>query len=159
MNPTIKTILISLLTVFASALLAGVVALYGRVRKLEDSAAKTETKIEPFWAVVQAKMAKDLTHPSAEFHIADDLLAKLVDETLTPAERTQLLELMEARMVDPNPKVGAAERETAGGMAFVMRKAEAEAANSRPPDDVKMVAIQQEKSLEPESAEHDPEPK
>lgn len=126
-----------------AASVAGVVALFSRVRKLEADAVRMATQVQPFWAVVQEKMVKDLTHPSKEFHEADGLLAKLKDNEITEDERATLLELMEHRVVDPNPKVGLSERETAGGLAFVMRKVEEEAASVAPIAEVQVVGIKE----------------
>lgn len=139
MDPTLKGIIIALGLMLASAALAGIASLYKRVRALEAEATKVKTQVEPLWTMVQSRLAKDLTHPSKEFHVADGLLKKLVDETITDDEREELLRLMEERITDPNPKVGVIEREKAGAMAFVMRRAKED--QSAPVTEVRMVAI------------------
>lgn len=141
MDPTFKTILLSCAAIVFTAMVAGVVTLYSRVRRLEEDAVKIATQIQPFWAVVQEKMVKDLTHPSAEFHEADELLARLKENALNTKERELLLRLMEQRVIDPNPKVGLSERETAGGLAFVMRKVQEEEASAAPIAEVQVVGI------------------
>lgn len=143
MDETLKTVLLSCVGILFAACVGGVVALFSRVRKLEADAVKIATQVQPFWAVVQEKMVKDLTHPSKEFHEADALLAKLKENEIRADERALLLELMEQRVTDPNPKVGLSERETAGGLAFVMRKVEEEAASSAPIAEVQVVAIKE----------------
>ena len=148
MDPTVKTILLSftgiLFAAVIGAFIAGYKTLYGRIRELETNQARIETQVQPLWAVVQQKMVKDLTHPSAEFHEADELLAKLQSGEIDDDERVLLLKLMENRVVDPNPKVGLLERETAGGMAFVMRKVQEEAASSAP-NEIQVVAVKKVK--------------
>lgn len=143
MDQTLKTVILSCAAILFAAMVAGVIALFSRVRKLEADAVKIATQVQPFWAVVQEKMVKDLTHPSKEFHEADGLLAKLKDNDISDNERAKLLELMEHRVIDPNPKVGLSERETAGGLAFVMRKVEEEAASAAPIAEVQVVAIKE----------------
>lgn len=143
MDETLKTVLISFVGILLAAAVGGVIALYARVRKLEGQILVMATQVQPFWAVVQEKMVKDLTHPAKEFHEADALLAKLKDKEIDAEERARLLELMEHRVIDPNPKIALSERETAGGLAFVMRKVEEEEASAAPIAEVQVVAIKE----------------
>lgn len=151
MDPIINSIAIGAVMLVLSTCVAGLVALFTRLRKIEQEQAKLGMQVEPLWSVVQAKMVKDLTHPHVEFHEADDLLAKLDDGTIEPAERARLLQLMEERVTDPNPKIGLEERSTAGAMAFVMKKVEEDEAIPPPTVEVKMVAVKvdTEKPLDP----------
>lgn len=126
------------------ALLATAVgALYTRLRTAETTLAKLTTQVEPLWGVVQSKMIKELHHPHRVFREADGLLVKLDDGTITAEERAQLLELMERRIVDPNPDITLSERKTAGGLAFVMEKVQAEEASNHPMKEIKVVGVKE----------------
>lgn len=140
-----KTLWVPVLLILLTTALAAIGALYRRVRMLEAGAVKVATQVEPLWSMIQAKMARELTHPSREFHVADDLLVTLVEGDISETGRQRLLDLMEQRVTDPNPKIGVLERETAGAMAFVMRRAQEEKETSAPVEELKLVEIRETK--------------
>lgn len=139
-----------LLGIISGILLVAVGALYARIRHLETEMAKLNKPVELLWGVVQSKMIKELHHPHTEFHQADKLLVKLDEGTIAPHERAELLELMEQRIVDPNPQITLSERKTAGGMAFVMEKVQQQEASDAP---LKAIAIVGIKETEDEAVE------
>ena len=78
------------------------VSIHSRLRQLELDVNTQGTKISPIWAQVQAKLTDDLHHDDPKFKEPDALIDKLVNLTITTAERKRLKVLLGARVVDPD---------------------------------------------------------
>ena len=102
-----------------------------RVDKMESDLALLLSQFSPFWKSVESQIIKDLTHPSPQFKQMDDLLRKLEALTITPEERSRLIELLRERMVTSDPEVSPSERESAKIMITVMGKVVDEALQLR----------------------------
>lgn len=97
-------------------------ALVDVVHEMRRDIVELQTKITPFWGVVQAKIIKDLTHPSPQFHEMDSLMRELNDMTITAEGRDRLDHLLDLRIVSNDPEVSTAEKESAKLMKGVMKK-------------------------------------
>jgi hypothetical protein len=92
------------------------------LNQLNVQMATISTQIAPFWAAVQTKIAKDLTHPSAQFQEMDQLLRDLESMKITPKGRQRLHTLLEERITTNDPEVSKDEKESARLMKNVMAK-------------------------------------
>lgn len=104
----------------ASDIAIGHAALLQRVTELE-----TLQRIATA-TLFQAKLIQDLTHDHTQE--LDVLLAKVGDGTLEPHEEPRLMVLLDERTRDTDPRISAAERETAAIFPVVMRMARVEIA-------------------------------
>lgn len=97
------------------------------------------TQVSPLWAALQTKVAKDLTHPSEQFHEMDELLRRLEALTITDVERERLRVLLLERSTSQDPEVSEEERESAKLMIGIMKKVLDEAQNEAPVADLQVV--------------------
>lgn len=72
------------------------------MKALTSRVTSLETKMEPFWAAVQADMIKLLHHPWPERADMDALLDKLDAGTITLAERDELKDIL-TRIINADP--------------------------------------------------------
>lgn len=93
-----------------------------QIDKLTADMALMQKEFSPFWAVVQSKIAADLTHPSPQFAEMDKLLKKLEALDITDAERNRLNQLLSDRIQTNDPEVSEAEKKSAKIMIEVMEK-------------------------------------
>lgn len=93
-----------------------------RLAILEGQMAIVTTQVSPLWAAVQAKISRDLTHPSTQFAEMDELLSKLGKLTITPEGRQRLDLLLAERILNTDPEITHEERESAKLMQGVMAK-------------------------------------
>lgn len=100
-----------------------------RIELLERTIVEVTTQVKPLWAAVQAKIARDLTHPSPQFQEMDDLLKKLNLLDITDEERVRLGVLLDERIVSTDPEVSEDEKDSARLMKGVMEKVIGEAAH------------------------------
>jgi len=95
-------------------------ALVKRIEALEIAMTEIKTPVELLWAVVQAKLIKDLTHPSPQFHEMDQLMRELKTLEITEQGRARLAFLMDERIVSGDPQVGEEEKVSARLMKDVL---------------------------------------
>lgn len=107
--------------------------------RVDQQMAVLLTQVSPLWAAVQSKIAKDLTHPSAQFQEMDELLRQLEALTITDDGRTRLHDLLRERSTTQDPEVNDEERASAKLMIGIMEKVVAEAADPTPVEDLKVV--------------------
>jgi len=93
-----------------------------RIRQLENDVKSLSDKVSPFWAAVQARISKDLHHPSPQFEEMDGLLHELSLLTITDEGRERLESLLRMRAVTDDPEVSSSEKDSAKLMMVVMRK-------------------------------------
>lgn len=106
------------------------VSIDNKLASLELQIVALNTQISPFWAAVQTKIAKDLTHPHIQFKEMDELLLELENLTITINGRARLLELINERIISIDPKVSQSEKNSAKIMKIVMEKVVTEANES-----------------------------
>lgn len=90
------------------------------ITKLQLDQAVTDTKVTPLWAKAQAALSADLHHPHAKDHEMDDLLEKLANLKISPAETSRLKNLLSMRSIDMSPDITAHERRAATVMPIIM---------------------------------------
>lgn len=96
--------------------------LTGEIAHLREQLASLETQVSPLWAAVQAKIIRDLTHPSPQFQEMDELMRRLAALKITEAERVRLSSLLEERIISNDPEVSDDEKESARLMKVIMEK-------------------------------------
>jgi len=101
-----------------------------RISDLEKRVAELSAQVSPFWSAIQAKIIKDLTHPSPQFAPMDRLLAKLLSLQITPLEHRVLDRLIEERIVSTDPEITEEEKSSAKILKLVIPKVIAEAEDS-----------------------------
>lgn len=116
-------------------------ALTERLFKMDAQLAVLGTQVSPLWAAVQSKIAKDLTHPSVQFHEMDELLRRLEALTITPKERQRLHDLLIERTTSVDPEVSEAEKESAKLMIGVMDKVLKEAEVENPMGEIQLIML------------------
>lgn len=121
-------------------------ALDKRIVELESKLSVLGVQISPLWAAVQSKIAKDLTHPSPQFHEMDELLRRLEALTITDSERERLHTLLIERTESTDAEVSDAERKSAALMIGIMDKVLKEAANEGPVVEPQLIGVKQEES-------------
>jgi len=82
--------LLVIVPVLLTALLAAIAALLLRLRKNERDIAELQTKVSPFWASIQTKVADALHQPDIQHADTDNLLEKLESRTITVGEQKKL---------------------------------------------------------------------
>ena len=79
-----------LIPVLLTALLGAIGFVLKRLRDNELAIAELQTKVSPFWASIQTKIADALHQPDIQHADTDNLLEKLEARTITPNEQTRL---------------------------------------------------------------------
>ena len=125
-------------------------AVLDRLENLDKQLEVLQVKIAPFWAAAQTKIAKDLTHPSEQFHEMDALLRKLEALEITTSDRTRLHTLLQERSVSVDAEVTDMERKKALIMIQLMDVVIDEAA--APPGDRAMSMVIPPASQAPEES-------
>lgn len=93
-----------------------------RLASIENKLAELGVQVSPLWAAVQSKIAKDLTHPHAQFKEMDRLLRDLENLTISHEGRRRLGVLLEERIISQDPLVSDDEKMSARLMKDVMEK-------------------------------------
>jgi hypothetical protein len=94
--------LLVVIPVLLTALLGAIGALLLRLRKNERDIVELQTKVSPFWASIQTKVADALHQPDIQHADTDNLLEKLEARTITPKEQKKLERKLES-MVSTAP--------------------------------------------------------
>lgn len=123
--------------VMLAAVLAAIGMLFSRIRALEVQITEVQTKVAPFWASVQSKIADALHQPDDSALELDKLLENLENLTLTPSELTDLEQRL--RVIRDTGPVDAAQK--AGLLLKVMPMVLEEAAGDIPTSDERSMAI------------------
>lgn len=110
-----------------------------RLTVIDSQMAMLMTQVSPLWAAVQSKIAKDLTHPHAQFQEMDELLRDLEAMKLSTAGKARLLVLLEERIHSTDPLVTEQEKESARLLEGVMEKVLEEAEDDAPLVDLKVI--------------------
>ncbi len=76
-----------------------------RIEALELAVVEIKTPVDLLWAVVQAKLVKDLTHPSPQFHEMDYLMRDYKAQILDEKGKDRLAMLIDARIISTDPEV------------------------------------------------------
>lgn len=125
-----------LLPVIVVALLAAVGGLLARIRKSELAIVELQTKVSPFWASIQTKVADALHQPDIQHADTDNLLEKLEARTITPEEQAKLERKLET-MVTTSPTDVAEKAKT---LLIVMPLVKSELAGTLPHTDDRTIA-------------------
>lgn len=112
------------LTAAISIVVVGYRKMKEDTRNLQERLAIAETKIEPYWARVQRKLAEELHSPHTPE--LDELMKDLAAGNLTAKRRVRLEELL--LVISHDPKESQARHDSAEIMIRLMRKVLVEAA-------------------------------
>jgi hypothetical protein len=120
----VNSLLIGFLGITYTALLSAVIAMLvrlgSRFRKVEEEIITIKTQVSPLWARVQAQISNDLHHPHPRYKEMDRLLEKLESLEIVPAERARLRQLLLERSKDMHPDITDEQRRSALIMIPVM---------------------------------------
>lgn len=73
-----------------------------QLAEMEKKIVELQTQVTPFWGAIQKQVADALHHPHPEAAPVDELLEKLEALTITPDERSDLKNLLQGVVDDPD---------------------------------------------------------
>jgi hypothetical protein len=120
MSALLQGIFVAAFSIILTAILAYLHRLNERMGEFAISIKELQTQMSPFWAIVQAKISKDLHHPSVRYAEMDGLLEKLEALTITLDERERLKALLVERSTDRHEDITDDQRMKAGLMIPLM---------------------------------------